>query len=207
MRIGIDARLYRKSVAGIGRYSQNLIKNLLEIDSENEYVLLMTAADKAEFSTCVPKGNFQFSNVKIIETEIAHYSIDEQIKLPQILEAQKCDLWHFLNLNVPVWFKGKFVVTIHDITLFFYPPRSKKAFFYQWAYKYIFKKACQNSQKIIAVSESTKNDIVKTFKINRNKIQVIYEAADDKTFSQVPKNIIEKLISNCPFFSFFNIAN
>ena len=49
MKIGIDARMYRSSIAGIGRYSQNLIRNLLEIDQDDEFVLFMTSKDKEEF--------------------------------------------------------------------------------------------------------------------------------------------------------------
>lgn len=193
MKIGIDARLYRSSTAGIGRYSQNLIKNLLEIDPENQYVLLMTAADAAEFKIEKSKWKMTIQNVKIIETNIDHYSITEQTKLPAILKAENCDLWHFLNFNVPVNFKEKYVVTIHDLTLFFYPGRSKRSFFHKLGYKYIFKKTCQNAQKIIAVSQSTKNDIHEVFKTELAKIKVIYEAADDKNFKNASDADIVKL--------------
>lgn len=121
MKIGIDARLFRSSAAGIGRYSQNLIKNLLEIDQENQYVLFMTKKDIEEFHSIK-------KNVKVIETNIEHYSLSEQTKLAKIIERENCDLVHFTNVNFPVNFRGKFVVTIHDMTLFFYPGRIKKKF-------------------------------------------------------------------------------
>jgi len=192
MKIGIDARLYRSSTAGIGRYSQNLIKNLLENDPENEYVLLMTAQDEEEFQS----SNFQFPNAKVIITDIEHYSLAEQTKLPKILKEQKCDLWHFLNFNVPVNFKENYVVTIHDLTLFFYDGRQKKSLIHKLGYKYIFKKACQNSKKIIAVSQSTKNDIVTEFKTSEEKISVVYEAADDLEFAGVSKIFLEEMKLN-----------
>ena len=75
----------------------------------------------------------------------------------------------------------------------FYEGREKKSFIHKLGYKYIFKKSCQNSQKIIAVSESTKNDITSALKINPAKVKVIYEAADDQTFNQVDSNIIDQL--------------
>lgn len=190
MKIGIDARLYRSSVAGIGRYSQNLIKNLLAIDSENQYVLFMTPEDAAEYRKNV---KLQISNVKIKIVDIPHYSIAEQMKLPKIIAQEKCDLAHFLNFNFPVSFKGKFIVTIHDLTLFFYPGRAKNNFIYKLAYKYIFSAACRKSEKIIAVSKSTKNDIIRVFKTDPQKIKVIYEAADDKTFNQASEDITGKL--------------
>ena len=189
MKIGIDARLYRGSAAGIGRYSQNLIKNLAEIDSANQYILLMTHEDAVEYESSGAKS----SNFEVLETDIVHYSLSEQLNLSKILEAQKCDLWHFLNFNVPVNFKGKYVVTIHDLTLFFYEGRNKKSFIHKLGYKYIFRKACQRANEIIAVSESTKNDVVSEFKIDSNKIKVIYEAADDKMFEAVANEALEQL--------------
>lgn len=204
MRIGIDARLYRSSVAGIGRYSQNLIKNLLEIDSGNEYVLFMTAEDAKEFNqfkiqnshSSLSRGvhpSESKTKFKIVTTNITHYSIEEQTKLPKIIEEEKVDLMHFLNFNFPLMYRGKFIVTIHDLTLLFYPGRSKKSAIYKIAYKYILKKACQNSQKIIAVSKSTKNDIVKVFGTKPEKIETIYEAADDKIFAKPSNESLQKI--------------
>ena len=190
MRIGIDARMYRSSVAGIGRYSQNLIRNLLELDKENEYVLFMTNEDYREFQKSKaqrPNGlshaNLKLKqnpNVKIQITNIPHFSLSEQTKLPKILEREKLDLMHFLNFNYPVRYRGRFIVTIHDLTLLFYPETARQTnIFKRAAFKYVMKKACQNSEKIIAVSENTKKDIIRVFKVKSQKIKVIYEAVND----------------------------
>ena len=191
MRIGIDARLYRSSTAGIGRYTQNLIKNILEIDQENQYVLFMTPEDAREFKET--SNNTQDTNYKVVSTDIAHYSIAEQTRLAKIIEDEKLDLVHFTNFNIPLNYKGKFVVTIHDLTLFFYPGRSRRSFIYKLAYKYIFRKACEKSSKIIAVSQSTKGDIENVFHIGSKKIKVIYEAADDKTFINPGDKTLDKI--------------
>lgn len=189
MKIGIDARLYRSSTAGIGRYSQNLIKNLLEIDSDNQYVLLMTAEDKKDFE----QSGIQANNVEIIETTIEHYSLAEQINLAKLITAQNCDLWHFLNFNVPLNFHGKYIVTIHDLTLFYYEGRNKKNLIHKLAYKYIFGQACRKAQKIVAVSNATKNDLMMVFKIDSAKIEVVYEAADDKQLIEVGESAVAQL--------------
>ena len=189
MKIGIDARLYRASAAGIGRYSQNLIKNLLELDRENQYVLFMTPEDEKDFLA----QKITSYNYKIVKTDIGHYSVKEQVELKKIIDVEKCDLVHFTNFNFPVRYKGKFVVTIHDLTLFYFPGRSKKNFLYKFAYKYIFSQACHKAQQIIAVSESTKKDIINTFKIDPAKITVVLEAADDKTFTEPSQSFVEKI--------------
>ena len=187
MRIGIDARLYRSSAAGIGRYSQNLIKNLLEIDQENQYILFMTPADRQEFKLTT-------NNSQLTTIDIPHYSLAEQTKLPVVIAKEKLDLMHFLNFNCPVKYRGKFIVTIHDLTLLFYPEAAKKTnFLKQAAFRYVFKKACQNSSRIIAVSENTKRDIIKTFHIAPEKIAVIYEAADEKSHQDIKTEDIRTL--------------
>jgi len=188
MKIGIDARLYRSSVAGIGRYSQNLIKNILLLDKKNQYVLIMTPEDAKEYRA---KSSSQ-DNVEILETTIPHYSLSEQTKLTKILNDQKFDFVHFLNFNHPVSYKGRFIVTIHDLTLFFYPGRSKKGFITKIAYKYIMKHACATAKKIIAVSTATKKDILETFHVEKDKIQVVYEAADDKVFQNTTPDFLDK---------------
>lgn len=199
MRIGIDARMYRSGVAGIGRYSQNLIKNLLELDKENQYVFFMTSEDKREFENSLPLVD-QIENykLKIVVVDIPHYSIAEQTKLPKIIEkesaSRRIDLMHFLNFNYPTSYKGKFISVIHDLTLIYYPQTAKRTnFLKKMVSSYVMRKACQNSEKIIAVSKSTKKDIIKEFKIPENKIEVIYEAADDKTFSFVSSDEVQAL--------------
>jgi glycosyltransferase involved in cell wall biosynthesis len=196
MRIGIDARMYRSSVAGIGRYSQNLIKNLLEIDHENQYVLFMTSEDEKEFKIQISNLKMTMQNAKIIIANIPHYSIAEQTKLPKIIAKEKLDLMHFLNFNFPVRYKGKFIVTIHDLTLFFYPETAKQTnFIKRLAFSGIFNKAVKNAQKIIAVSQNTKDDIIKKFALVKDKIEVIYEAADDRIFNEVSEKDIEAIKS------------
>lgn len=203
MKIGIDARMYRSSVAGIGRYSQNLIKNLLEIDHNDEFVLFMTPADQAEFKklkinplNADPRiAGMTNQNVKIVNTNIAHYSLAEQTKLPKIIEEEKLDLMHFLHFNLPVNYRGKYLVTIHDLTLLFYPQAAKDiSLLKNWGFKYVMKRAVKRADKIIAVSENTKKDIIKVYQTPPEKIKVIYEGADEKIFTGIKNKKVSKPI-------------
>lgn len=198
MRIGIDCRMYRSSVAGIGRYSQNLIKNLLEIDQNDEFVLFMTPEDKKEFENSIKIENLK---LKIIIANIPHFSLTEQTKFGRIIAAENLDLMHFLNFNHPINYKGKFIVTIHDLTLLLFPKTAKETNIFKYnAFKHVMKKAIMNSSKIIAVSQSTKKDIIKFFKAEPKKIEVIYEAADDKTTKLTADSLKLKALYNvtCP---------
>ena len=184
--------MYRSSVAGIGRYSQNLIKNLLEIDTQDQFVLFMTDEDVEEYQ----KSKIKNQNVTIKIVNIPHYSIAEQTKLPQIIAREKCDLVHFLNFNHPLRFPGRFIVTIHDLTLFFYPETARQtSFLKRFAFKKIMLHALKKSKMIIAVSENTKKDIIKKFKVQSSKVKVIYEAVDDKVSYEVSKQDVEEIKS------------
>jgi len=212
MKIGIDARMYRSGVAGIGRYSQNLIANLFKIDSDDQFVLFMTDEDAEEYQKLKIKNpspglvGLGPKNIKIVIANIPHYSIAEQTQLPKIIKKEKVDLMHFLNFNYPVRYRGKFIVTIHDLTLIKFPDTAKKTnVLKRSAFNFVMKKACQNATKVIAISKNTKRDIEDIFHIDANKIKVIYESADDKVFIDVKDSDIDKLKKqynidspNCP---------
>lgn len=189
MRIGIDARMYRREIAGIGRYSQNLIRNILQLDHDNQYVFFMMQKDADEFKE-TPESHQD--NVKVVITDIGYYSLAEQIKLPGIIRHEKVDLMLFLNFNHPIFYKEKFVTVIHDLTLIKFPTAAKRTnLLKRWAFNYVMRSACQNASKIIAISNHTKQDIEEIFKIDSAKIAVIYEAADDKTILECDSKKVE----------------
>ncbi len=183
MKIGIDARLI--SQTGVGRYIRNLIRNLQEVDSKNDYVLFVRSEDVKELKI----KNLKF---KIVESNIKWHSIEEQIKFPKILNKENLDLVHFPYFSVPIFYNRPFVVTIHDlIQLHFSTGRASTLPFpfyriKHFGYKYVISKAAQEAKKIIAVSNSTKDEIVDHLKISRDKIEVVYEGID----SQITKSKI-----------------
>jgi len=183
LKIGIDARFFGPKDKGFGRYTENLIRNLEKIDSVNQYFIFLR---KDSFDEYQPKN----SNFKKVLANYKWYGIKEQIFLPIKLKKYKLDLVHFTHFNVPILYcapwrsstgSGKFVVTIHDLTLRHFPTfrRSfKNLIFYpfkNFAYRIIFRHAIKNSEKIIAISEHTKQEILKHYSVNPDKIKVIYE--------------------------------
>ena len=191
MTIGIDARMYRSSVAGIGRYSQNLVENLLKIDKTNRYIFFMTSDDIKEIN---PKSEIRNPKHKVVEANISHYSVSEQTKLLGIIAKENVDLMFFLNTNYPIRYKGKFIVTIHDLTLYFFPDTARKNnFLRRKAFNLVLKSAVKNSAKIITDSLNTKRDILEVYHPDPKKISVIMLAADDKKFAIAPGAISERL--------------
>ena len=132
----IDARFYGLENTGIGRYLMNLVNELSRIDKKNKYTLLLKKKYFNELK--LPK------NWKKFECNIKHYSLEEQIKLPRLLNQLKPDLVHFPHFNVPITWKDKFIVTIHDMTMHStnYQATKLSPLVYQLKrvpYKYIFK--------------------------------------------------------------------
>lgn len=187
MRIGIDARFYGPIGKGLGRYTQKLIENLERISAgggpasggDHQYFIFLK---KENFDQYSPSNkNFQ----KVL-ADYTWYTFAEQLKFPGLLKKYKLDLVHFPHFNVPIFYFGKFIVTIHDLILLNFPTvrSSTLSPVFYWlkfmAYKIAINSAILRSSRIIAVSNFTKKDILKNYsRIPKEKIIVTYEACDD----------------------------
>lgn len=116
----------------------------------------------------------------MIKSQTKYYSFEEQTKFVWELKKLKLDVVHFPSFNVPMFYSRKFVVTIHDIIHHLYPGKKKSRWFHRLAYRLVINSAIKRASKIIAVSEATKDDVRKTFKIDPLKISVIYEGVEER---------------------------
>lgn len=173
IKILIDARLWGPKNTGNGRYTKELVENLSKIDSRNEYLIFLRRNVIEDIN--LPK------NFTKVLTDFKHYSFVEQLKLPFIINKFKPDLVHFPHFNVPIFYFGKYIVTIHDLIMHKYKGGSattRKFPIYQiWRLGYYlsFVKAIFGSVKIIVPSNYVKNEIVNFYQINPEKIEVTYE--------------------------------
>jgi len=167
MRIGIDARFYGPRATGIGIYTEELIKNLLKIDQTNQYVIFLR---KEAYRSYQIKNK----NVEKVLTEIPHYSFKEQTALNPYFKAAKLDLVHFTHFNKPIFYHQPYLVTIHDLTMLFYPPRTN--FLKKKIFEWVIKSAVKNALKIIVPSQQTKKDLNEYLNVPTEKIELIYEA-------------------------------
>jgi glycosyltransferase involved in cell wall biosynthesis len=201
MRIGIDMRM-AGSGEGIGRYIEELAEHLAKIDKMNDYFLLY-AKDQNPKSQ-IPNPKFCF-----IKASSPYYSWAEQTKFIWELKRLNLDLAHFASFNVPIFYPGKFVITIHDIIHHLYPGKKKSRFFHRLAYRLVISQAVKRAKKVIAVSENTKKDIIKTFKTNPNKIEVIYEGVNKrfckKETDEKIKHIKQKYNISKPYLFFIGV--
>ena len=173
-RIGLDARFYGPSGKGIGRYTQKLIEHLEKLDSNNEYFVFL---NQEGFDLCQPMSP-RWHKVLV---NIPWYCVKEQLVLPRILNQYHLDLMHFLHFNVPLFYRGRFVVTVHDLIHLKFNPRGSthplvKYLIKYWLYRLVSASAIGRSSQIITVSEFVKKQIIDYYKVDPKKINVTYEA-------------------------------
>lgn len=170
-RIGIDCRMYSSKFTGIGRYVFELVQHLANSNTEDHYVLFF---NEPEYSTFTPP-NDRFTKVLV---GAHHYSLAEQtIFLYKLLKA-KLDLMHFTHFNAPILYKKKSIVTIHDLTLSFFPGNKMRSPLYRAAYRLTLGSSVRNASKIISVSNYTARDLQKILNVDPHKIHIIYEGVN-----------------------------
>ena len=184
MRIGIDARAIlnpeKSAPSGVAHYVWHLIKNLLEIDKENQYVLFF---DFKVRSKDVKK--FTRSNVKIKFFPFSDYKKYMPGAYSEILglatyAREKLDVLHSTSPlhRVPTAYRGKIVTTFYDFAPYRVPdlfPRLSTA-----KIKTLYSFMAKKSDRIITVSESTKKDAQEFLGFPAERIDVIYNGLDKR---------------------------
>lgn len=177
MRIGFDAKRAFFNKSGLGNYSRDLIRSLLRYYPENEYHLY-TPSDKGSISFMDFSGINISTPVRATGKFIQSYW--RSMKLTGRLEKDNINVYHGLSNELPKNIqhsKVKSVVTIHDLIFLRHP---------EWynaidrvIYKTKFKHSCRIADRIIAISEQTKRDIIEFYGIEAQKIDVVYQSCND----------------------------
>jgi len=173
-RIGVDARFYGPVGKGLGRYTKEVLDRMIALMPEAEFVVFLSAGNFADFQATD-------SRVTKVLLKTRWYTLAEQLVLPWLIWKYKITIFHSPHFNVPVFAPCKLVVTIHDLILINYPTtRATRLgpvmyFVKQLGYKLVIWSAIKRAKLIFAVSEFTKQDILRNFKIEAEKIIVTLE--------------------------------
>ena len=170
MRIGIDARKLHDF--GIGTYIRNLLRHLARIDSQTEFVIFCRPEDR---ETLAAVGeNFR----PVLETS-GNYSIAEQVRIPWALRREGVTLFHAPHYVLPPLVQCRSVVTIHDVIHLMFPQYLPNRVALSYA-KWSITEAARRSTRVMTVSESSKRDILRFVATEPDKIDVIYNAYDER---------------------------
>lgn len=186
MIIGIDISSVSYQT-GVSNYTLNLVKNLVDIDSKNQYKLFYSSLRlpiPQEIKDLVKKPNVSLYQFHLPPTLLQ--ILWNQLRLfPIELFIGKCDIFHTSDWTQPPTIKTKTISTVHDLTPFLHPEWHHQKVIQAHRRKMFW--ATKKSSFFICVSQNTQSDLFKLFpKISHNKTAVIYEAAEDK-YSQFLK--------------------
>lgn len=183
MKIGIDARLIGET--GVGRYIRNLLVELDRIDRINHYVLFLPK--RAFHSFVLPNGRWEKRMV-----DVPWHSLREQLVLPFLWMRERVDLVHVPYFNAPIFYPGKFLLTIHDLTILHVDTGKASTLPYvlykirRLGYRCILAIAIRRCAHIVAVSETVKKDIIDRFRVASDRITVTHEGLD-RAFQKRPR--------------------
>lgn len=171
MKIAIDARELTTST---GRYVERLLYYLQKIDSQHDYLVLLKPAD-------IPKWQPTNPRFTVVACPHREFSFAEQLAFNKQLGKLNPDLVHFAMPQQPVRYRARKITTFHDLTTLRFNNPTKNWLIFklkQQVYRFVIKSAARHSSAVIAISQYTKDDLVKLTGIDPSKVVVTYEAAD-----------------------------
>ncbi|MBI4971314.1 MAG: glycosyltransferase family 4 protein [Candidatus Omnitrophica bacterium] len=183
MKIGFDARMIAHS--GIGTYIRSLLEEMLPLGKNHDFTLFGPEHLLQNFG-------FQNKNVHIIHTEQPIYSIQEQLFHPVLKE--KFHIFHAPHYNIPILYRGKMVVTIHDVNHLVMPEFLTNRLAYPYA-KFMINKAYHQAKSVICVSNATRNDLTGFFGTNGSHCRVIHESVRPEFLYDIPSETRTKIRS------------
>jgi glycosyltransferase involved in cell wall biosynthesis len=171
VKVAIDIR--RMTEFGIGTYIRNVVRTLARLDRENKYFLIGSPAKVAE---CGPLP----ANFHAIELMAADDTVKGSVDFRAIVRRLDCDVTHIPHLYwVPRGLKCPYVITVHDLLEHMYgshdssPLRRSMHFF-------LTRRVLRGAARVLAVSQFTKSEIHKLLAIPDDRIEVVYNAIDER---------------------------
>jgi glycosyltransferase involved in cell wall biosynthesis len=183
VRIGIDARKLHDF--GIGTYIRNLLQELARMDHETDFVILSRPDDSVAVTTLG-------ENFRVVKETAGNYSLAEQVKIPLDLHRERVDLFHAPHYILPPLVRCPSVVTIHDCIHLMFPQYLPN----RWSLAYArtsITLAAKRSTRVLTVSESSKRDILRYVDIPPGKIDVIYNAYDERFRDEPNEEVVARV--------------
>ncbi len=171
VKIAIDIR--RMTEFGVGTYIRNVVRTLGRLDHENEYFLIGTPARVQEIGALPPN----FHSVPLTAPE---QSLQGYREFRTALKRLECDLVHVPNLfSVPRALPCPYVMTVHDMLEHMARAREQNGFWRSLHFQ-LTRRVLRGAARIFAVSNFTKTEIEKLFEIPADRIEVVYNAIDER---------------------------
>lgn len=179
MIIGFDAKRANANFTGLGNYSRFMVDTMATYGNEHKYRMYIPKKCKnALYDSLLKHKNVASIQPRSFLMKRCK-ALWRTFFIKRGLLQDGVQLYHGLSNELPVGIHRtgiRSVVTIHDLIFLRYPQ------YYHWLdriiYNYKFRYACRKADRIVAVSECTKRDIVKFYGISPDKIDVVYQGCD-----------------------------
>lgn len=174
MKIAIDLLWVKpKKSGGIESYIRNLLNGFLDLNYNNEYILILSKDNERSFDKYFNDIRFKKIVCNIDSNDVVKRIVWQNIKLNKLLLTNNISLCFEPIYSKPFFTskKIKFITTIHDLQVLHYPEYFSKLKYY-WM-KYSWNRSIKTSEKIVAISNFVKEDIMNNYSVSNN-IEVIY---------------------------------
>lgn len=188
MKIAVNLLPFREKIAGAGKYAKKIIEYLAQLDKDNDYYLFISVKGKINFEN-LPK-NFQFVLAGFNPENVFSRIIWEQLVFPYRLKKLMPDIVFIPSVAVPIFYKGNFFTTIHDLAYKF--NEFKYSTTRRIYIKLMTNLAVVKSKVIFTVSNFSKGQIEKEFNLENKKVIVTYNGVGEAFFYDVNRSIIDE---------------
>ena len=191
MRIGFDAKRLYCNFTGLGNYSRSVLRGLGQFYPDHEYLLYAPSVHPTEETRYFlenPMYRTQQYNGRL-KWLWRSYSIVDSLK------ADRVSMYHGLSHELPINIQRsgiKTIITIHDLIFELYP--HTYSFFDRQIYHFKFKYSCQVADRIIAISQSTKDDIVDRYGIDPKKIEIVYQCCHPLFYEPTSSSLDDAIV-------------
>lgn len=175
LKIGYDGKRAANNLTGLGNYSRSLIEHLAVQFPQNQYLVYSPKVKPAKQIDAF----FEKENIELKLPQNGSF-LWRSLNILKDLVWDEVQIYHGLSHEIPFAIEHtriKSIVTIHDLIFLRFPRYYK--FIDRKLYEWKSKSACKRANKIIAISEKTKEDIIDLYGISAKKIEVIYQSCDD----------------------------
>ena len=200
MRIGINL-LFLYEITGIGVYITNILENLGKIDQENQYIIFINQEIKNKI--CLYPHNFRYVKLPFKASNRLTRIFYEQIILPFLCLIYKIDVLFNPNIFNPLFSFCKEITVIYDLLPYLSKDKELRLKYIQFNIKNAIKK----SDRIITISEFSKEEINQVFPKALSKISVIYGSVPPLPSLDftAEKEILQKFEIKKPYFFYIGL--
>jgi glycosyltransferase involved in cell wall biosynthesis len=158
---------------GVGTYIRNVVRTLARLDRDGEYFLIGSPAKVAEFGELPP-------NFHLVSLNESDNTLQGNLAFRTIVKRLACDVVHIPHLFwIPRGLGCPYVLTVHDLLEHMYGSRDASSL-RRSLHFYLTRRVLRRAARVIAVSQFTKNEIEKLLAISDERIEVVYNAIDER---------------------------